>query len=259
MDIWQSKFVRPTIGVVRAVLEWIGKHELKVMLALMLLVGSIWVFIELADEVMAGKTIGFDEWAVKAMRRADDPGRPIGPAWLTEVARDLTALGGIAFSILLTATIAVFLWLKRMYAAMWLVLAATLSGIAVSLLLKSMFARPRPQLVPHLAFTFTSSFPSGHAMLSTTVFLTLGALLGRFVPARVLKAYFLLVAIALSALVGLSRVYLGVHYPTDVLSGWAAGMAWAITCWLIARVMQRRHLVETERSLSAGDTTAARH
>lgn len=134
-----------------------------------------------------------------------------------------------------------------MNSAMLLVLVATFSGLLVSLLLKHSFHRPRPELVPHLSYVYTSSFPSGHAMLSATVFLTLGALLGRFVQEPVLKAYFLVVAGILTFLVGVSRVYLGVHYPSDVLAGWTAGLAWALTCWLIAKAMQQRGVVEKAR------------
>jgi undecaprenyl-diphosphatase len=167
---------------------------------------------------------------------------------MTEVARDLTTLGSLSFLALLTAAIAGFLWLRGMFAAMLLLLAATIGGLTVNMMLKLSFDRPRPQIVPHLTLTHTSSFPSGHAMLSATVFLTLGVLLGRFVEERVLKAYFLILAVILTVLVGISRVYLGVHDPTDVLTGWAAGLAWAILCWLIARIMQRRHIVESDAS-----------
>lgn len=163
-----------------------------------------------------------------------------------EVARDVTALGGVAVLALLTFSIAGFFWLRRMYGAMWLVLLSTLSGLLVTTLLKSLFDRARPQLVPHLSGVFTSSFPSGHSMLSATVFLTLGALLGRFVGKWHLRAYFLLLAVILMIIVGLSRVYLGVHYPTDVVAGWAAGLAWALICWLVARSLQRRGTVETK-------------
>src|SRR5688572_17723969 len=97
---------RPMISGIRAVLEWIGKYELSVMLALLLMVGSIWGFVAIADAVAEGRTMKFDEWAVRALRRADDPSMPIGPKWLAEVGRDLTALGGVAFLCLLTATIA---------------------------------------------------------------------------------------------------------------------------------------------------------
>jgi undecaprenyl-diphosphatase len=241
----RSGFFRPLISGLRAVLEWIGKYELSVMLALLLFVAAIWGFVEIADAVAAGRTMKFDEWAIRAMRKPNDPAAPIGPRWLAEVGRDLTALGGVAFLTLLTIAVAGFLWIKRMYGAMLLVLVATLGGLTVSMFLKMSFDRPRPDFVPHLSHIYTSSFPSGHAMLSATVFLTLGALLGRFVQERVLKAYFLIIALLLSVLVGVSRVYMGVHYPTDVLTGWSAGLAWAILCWLVARFMQRKHMVES--------------
>lgn len=226
-----------------AAFEWVGRHETVVLASLLVAVASILAFIILADEVVAGKTMRFDEWALRSLRRSQDPSMPIGPVWMGEVARDVTALGGAAILALLTSSIAGFFWLRRMYGAMWLVLLSTLSGLLVSTLLKSLFDRARPQLVPHLSMVFSSSFPSGHSMLSATVFLTLGTLLGRFVHERHLKAYFLLLAVILTTIVGLSRVYLGVHYPTDVLAGWAAGLAWALICWLVARSLQHRGAV----------------
>jgi undecaprenyl-diphosphatase len=236
---------QPVIVRIRPLLDWIGKYELDVLLALLFLVVSLWGFIAIADAVVAGRTMKFDEWVVRALRKPNQPAIPIGPHWMTEVARDVTALGGLTFLTLLTATIAGFLWLRRMFGAMLVLLVATLGGLAVNSILKLSFDRPRPEVVPHLALVYTSSFPSGHAMLSATVFLTLGTLLGQFIGERVLKAYFLIVAVVLTVLVGASRVYLGVHYPTDVLTGWAAGLAWAILCWLIARTLQRRQIVES--------------
>ena len=151
---------------------------------------------------------------------------------------------------LLSLAVAGFLWLRKMNGAMWLVLVASLGGLAACVLLKGVFDRPRPNLVPHLTAVHTSSFPSGHSMMSATIFLTLGTLLGRFVQERKLKAYFLIVALTLTFLVGLSRVYLGVHYPTDVLAGWSAGLAWALICWLVARALQRRGVVENDKALN---------
>lgn len=244
-----SPLRRATMAAFRAaqwLLEWIGRHESSVLVACLVIVSAVWAFVAIADEVIEGDTLGFDEWALRAFRSADDPARPIGPAWCAEVGRDLTALGGVAVLTLITCAVAGYLWLRRMFGAMWLVLAATLGGLVASTLLKSGFARPRPDLVPHLSLVMTSSFPSGHSMLSATVYLTLGALLGRFVEPFRLKAYFLLVAMALTFLVGMSRVYMGVHYPTDVLAGWAAGLAWALICWLVARYLQRRGAVEPE-------------
>lgn len=250
MNAWFAKRMRTFIEWIDGVLDWFGQYEANILVAILVLMAAVLSFIVVADGVASGNTLGFDEWAVRALRKPDDPAIARGPGWLAEVGRDITALGGIAFLTLLTVTIAGFLWLRKMYAAMWLLLASTLGGLAVSLLLKHSFHRPRPDLVPHLSQVYTTSFPSGHAMLSATVFLTLGALLGRFVRERPLKAYCMIVAGTLTFLVGLSRVYMGVHYPTDVLAGWTAGLAWALLCWLVARFMQHRGVVE--QSVSAG-------
>ena len=231
-------------GRLRRVISWIGGHELPVLIALLVSCLSVWAFVRVADAVSEGGTQQFDEWAIRSMRRADDPATPIGPRWMHEIGRDLTALGGIANLTLTVSAVLGFLWLRKMSGAAWLVLLATSSGLIVSMLLKHLFQRERPSIVPHLSIVSTSSFPSGHSMLSALVYLTLGALLARFVERRRLKAYFLLVALTLTLLVGVSRVYLGVHYPTDVLAGWSAGLAWALGCWLVAWYLQRRGAVE---------------
>lgn len=229
-------------------LRWIGQYEFTVLAALLIVIAGSWGFIELADDVTEGDTTRFDEWAVRALREPSDPADPLGPRWLEEVGRDLTALGGNAVLTLLTLAVAGFLWLRRMYQALALLAVAVLGGLLLSTGLKDFFDRPRPSLVPHLSVTYTSSFPSGHSMLSATTFMTLGALLGRFVKEAQLKAYFLIVALLLTGLVGLSRVYLGVHYPTDVLAGWAAGTVWALLCWLVALYLQRRGLARPRGS-----------
>lgn len=227
-------------------LEWIGRHELSVLIALLIVVGGCWAFIEIADEVVEGDTDAFDRWAVQALRKADDPATPIGPRWMAEVGRDMTALGGVTVLACLTIAVAVYLWLRRMYGAMWLVIAATTGGLIATSLLKYLVDRPRPDVVPHLSIVHSSSFPSGHSMMAATVYLTLGALLGRFVSEMRLRAFFLGVAIVLTLMVGFSRVYMGVHYPTDVLAGWSAGLAWATLCWIVARRLQQRGAVEQE-------------
>jgi undecaprenyl-diphosphatase len=178
------------------------------------------------------------------LRRPNNPAMPIGPDWIVEVGRDLTAVGGVAVLLLATLAVAGFLLLDRKLAAMGFVLAAVASGLVVSSLLKACFARPRPDVVPHLSLVYTSSFPSGHSMMSAIVYLTLGALLARTTTRRPLRFYFLAVALLLTGLVGASRVYMGVHYPTDVLAGWAAGLVWATLCWLVARRLQHRGTIE---------------
>lgn len=235
------------ISRIRNFIDWLGSHHALVLVAVLLIVAGTWGFIELADEVLEGETKDFDEWAISALRRGDSPDIPIGPTWLAEAGRDITALGGVTVLMLATLAIVGYLLMIRKFHAMWLVLAASLGGLILSTALKQSFDRPRPQLVAHLAEVYTSSFPSGHSMMSSAVYLTLGTLLARLVPRRGAKIYFLFIALLLTFLIGVSRVYMGVHYPTDVLAGWTAGLVWALICWLAARYLQRRGAVETDK------------
>jgi undecaprenyl-diphosphatase len=224
--------------------SWLGGSDLVLLLSGLVLVVGVWVFFEVAGAVRAGATQSLDERILRALRNPEDPAVPIGPPWAGEVGRDFTALGGVAFLVLITLAVSGFLLLCRKYAALAFLLVAILGGLLLSTLLKGSFDRPRPSVVPHLSYVATSSFPSGHSMLSAVVYLTLGALLARLVAPMRLKLYFLAVALVLTCLVGMSRVYLGVHYPTDVLAGWTAGLTWAVLCWLLARYLQRRGAVE---------------
>jgi undecaprenyl-diphosphatase len=201
-------------------------------------------FIKLADEVLEGETQSFDQWAVQVLREPQDPADPIGPRWMEEVGRDATALGGFAWLTFTTIVIAGYLILVKKTHMMWFMVGAITSGALISFLLKQIYARPRPNIVPHLSIVQTSSFPSGHSMLAAVVYLTLGSLLAVVMPNAQLKVYVLFVAGMLTLFVGASRVYLGVHYPTDVLAGWLAGLVWALVCWLIARWLQIHGQVE---------------
>ncbi len=243
---------RPKSRLLR-LLEWIGRYETSVLVAIIVMATGVWLFIEIADEVREGDTMSFDEWAIRSLRDPENPAVAIGPKWLSLVGRDLTALGGVTFLALLTMSVAGYLWLRKMYSAAALVLAITIGGSLCSVTLKGLYDRPRPDLVPHLTEVSTSSFPSGHAMLSTVVFLTLGTLLGRFTAERRLRAYFLGIALTLCLLVGVSRVYMGVHYPTDVLAGWVAGLVWGLICWLVTYELQRRGVIEWQQLLEKQD------
>jgi undecaprenyl-diphosphatase len=151
---------------------------------------------------------------------------------------------------LLTVVTGGFLFLDGKKRMALFVYGSVAGGTLVSLILKSLFQRPRPDLVPHGAYVSTTSFPSGHSMLSAVTYLTLGALLARSHSRKRLKTYFLLLAFLLTFMVGVSRVYLGVHWPTDVLAGWTAGATWAIVCWLVARRLQTSHRIEEEKDLT---------
>lgn len=249
---------------VESLIAKLGSQSGWVLLSLLIIVVGAWTFMELADDVTEGDTQQLDERIVRSLRTPDtDPivtnrEVPIGPKWLQETGRDITGLGGVAILSLLISAVAGYLLMVRKFHAMWLVLAATLGALLISSLLKNFFDRPRPD-VTHFSHVYTSSFPSGHAMMSASVYLTLGILLTRLVEGRLIKTYFLTVAVLVTFLVGVSRVYMGVHYPSDVLAGWTAGLVWALICWLVARYLQRRGSVESPPDVEpAADTGATR-
>jgi undecaprenyl-diphosphatase len=183
--------------------------ELLAVLAVLAAVVGVLAFQRIADRVTAGPPGHVDEQLLRALREPGDPSDPIGPHWLEVASRDVTALGGYAVLTLLVGLVAGYLAMERRYAAAALVLRSTLLGLLLSHLLKGLYARPRPDLVPHLVRGASESFPSGHAMLSAVVCLTLGALLARLVEGWWLKVYFLTAAVVLTGLVGASRLYLG--------------------------------------------------
>lgn len=234
------------VDLLTGLINRLGRYEPIMLIAVIVVAGGIWGFVELAGEMIEGDTKAFDRKLVVSMRNPDDLSDPIGPKWLEELGRDFTALGGVGILSLLTLASAGFLLLddKRRSAAFLLV--AVMSGLVLSFALKAGFDRPRPNLVPHGSYVYTTSFPSGHAMLSAVTFLTLGAVLAQSQRRRRLKVYLILLALVITLAVGVSRVYLGVHWPTDVLAGWVVGASWALICWLIARWLQRRGAVEKE-------------
>ena len=190
-----------------------------------------WGFAAVADEVIEGDTTVFDD-AVTAFFR--EPGNPTdlwGPPWFEEAVRDVTALGSFTvLGFILIATVLYFVLNGQRRTAVFVGF-AVVGGTILSNLLKELFDRPRPEMID-AARVFTASFPSGHATLSAVVFLTLGLLLAEATKVRRLKAYFVGLGIFLAVVVGISRIYLGVHFPTDVIAGWALGTAWSLVCWV---------------------------
>ena len=216
------------------------------LLTSLLVAGGVWGFIELADAVLEGETRHIDEWIILTMRNPVDLSDPKGPEWFEEVIRDFSALGSIAVLTALSLTAVGFLFLQNKKKLALFMLASVTGGLLLSTVLKHGFDRPRPDLVPHETYVMTASFPSGHSMLSAVVFLTLGGLLARYTKERRLKSYILTVSILATCIVGCSRVYLGVHWPTDVLAGWTAGSSWSLLCWLTALLLQKRGRLEKE-------------
>jgi len=216
-----------------------------VLVLLFILVAGTLAFIVIAGEVRDGSAEEIDKAILRAFRNPNDTSLPIGPRYMREAFRDLTALGSMTIACLISSLVGGFFLLKRQYGGFLPLAAALGGGYLLSKGLKLYYARARPEYVNPSHYVDSFSFPSGHALVAAVVYLTLGALLARFVATRGLKIYVLGTAILLAFIVGLTRVYLGVHYPTDVLAGWTVGLLWAIICWLVARALQKRGAVES--------------
>ena len=219
----------------------------------MLLVGSvlvlalIWVFAALADKVMEGDTRQFDDWVLSSLRQPSDPSQLKGPRWLKWGAEDITALGSPTVLGLTVLAVTGYLFLHQLYRNGIFIFVASAGGWILNSILKQVFARTRPDVVPHLREVVSMSFPSGHALTSAAVYLTLGALLMRIAEGRLAKYYCMAIAMFVTFLVGTSRVFLGVHYPTDVVAGWLLGMSWALLCWVVERTLERRAGLRREK------------
>jgi len=205
-------------------------------------------FTMLASEVLEGETLKFDRAILLALRTPGNLAVPKGPQWVLSAALDITALGSATVLGLAVASVAGFLLLQGMWRRSLLVISASLGGLFLNAALKQLYHRARPDVVPHLREAMSLSFPSGHALQSAAVYLTLGVLMMRLADRRITKVYCMAVAATASVLVGLSRVYIGVHYPTDVLAGWLIGLSWALLCWTIERSLERQAGLKRERA-----------
>jgi undecaprenyl-diphosphatase len=218
--------LRPAfLGLLRRIESW-------ALLLLLSVAGGTWAFFNVAGEVTDGDTEAIDRRLLLALRTADSHD-PVGPRTFEEAMRDVTALGGFTVLTLVTVVgVLAFLFHGRRRHA--LVLAATVIAAQFSSeALKAVYGRPRPDLVSHGSYVYSGSFPSGHSMLSAATYLTIAMLISSLEPRRTTKAMVFVVAGVITVAVGFSRVYLGVHWPSDVLGGWCAGAAWASLAWLV--------------------------
>ncbi|MHB1330324.1 MAG: phosphatase PAP2 family protein [Gemmatimonadales bacterium] len=204
---------------------------------------------KLASEVFEGDTFAIDKAIMLALRTAGDASELVGPSWIKPAMIDMTALGGAPVLTLVTVLATGSLVAMRRYSTAGFVVLSVSCGSVLSFMIKAIFVRPRPEIVPHLVVATSTSFPSGHAMNSAIVYLTLAVLLARCEANRQIQFYLIGAAILLTLLVGTTRVFLGVHWPTDVLAGWVIGAAWAALCSLAAKWLQDHQAIEQPSSL----------
>ncbi|MBX3478520.1 MAG: phosphatase PAP2 family protein [Brevundimonas sp.] len=215
----------------------LARTEFAVLGALLVVALGTMTFIEIADEMAEADGRAFDQAVLAWMQPT--AGHPRGPWWLQEAAGDVTSLGGIAVLGLFAVAAVGFLLIQRKRLSALLLVLGLAGGVALSEGLKALFERERPPAAYQAVETLNASFPSGHALLSTVFYLSVAVMMTRAFPQRGLKAYVLGVGMGLAALVGLTRVYLGAHWASDVMAGWCVGAAWAMTLWLAAYAAAR--------------------
>ena len=224
-----------------------ARQELAAVAALLVLAVGVLSFMEIADDVGEGDTAGIDRAILLMFRAPGDPTTPIGGRWLREAVGDITALGGWTVLTLFVLLVVGFLCSLKRWREALVLLVAAMGGTALGQLLKGVFGRERPEESWRLVEAIHTSFPSGHAMMSAVIYLTFGALMARFANRTRVKVFGLTMGIVLTMLVGVSRVYLGVHWPSDVLAGWCVGAAWAMACWLAVWAVEKWWVRDVER------------
>jgi undecaprenyl-diphosphatase len=211
----------------------LARVELRFLLLLGGLAALVWGFLTIGGEMAEGETLAFDQRVLLSLRVPGDPADPIGPRAFEEAMRDVTALGGFTVLTLVTVVATLAFAMHRRWKHAGVMAGTILLAQACSRLLKNLYDRPRPDLAPHLVEVYSGSFPSGHAMLSAATYLTLAALIAHLEVKRRAKVLVFVLALLLMAAIGFSRVYLGVHWPSDVAAGWCVGAAWAFGAWLV--------------------------
>lgn len=232
-----SAFFRRALRIARTEIAAVG--------AFFVVVLGVVFFVELADDMTEGDGRAFDQAVLHWMQPV--AGQPRGPWWLHEAATDITSLGGVAVLTLFALIAVVFLLIQKKRLSALLLVVGLAGGVALSEGLKAVFERERPPVAYQAVETLNASFPSGHALLSTVFYLSLGVMLTRAFPQRRLKAFVLGAALVIAMLIGLTRVYLGAHWASDVLAGWSVGAAWAMALWLAAYAVARHQKVHLAR------------
>ena len=191
-------------------------------------------FFTIAAAVAAGLTKNYDQIILVSLRSSGNLSFPLYGKWLLPVMKGITSLGNTESLTLITIIISFYMILKKEYSTAVILVASVLSASLIDILLKSAFARTRPAVVPHLVAAYYYSFPSGHAFITTVLFSSLEFILLKSVSRRIIKYFTISLTVTVLFLIGFSRVYLGVHYPSDILGGWSAGLFWFSFVWIFS-------------------------
>ena len=231
----------------------LARGEITALAALAILAGGVVAFIDIAEDFSEDEAQSFDMRVLTGLHPGPDPADPIGPEWLQVAAQDFTALGSLAILITIALIVCGFLAMQKRWLQAGLLVLALAGGLLLSETMKGVFERTRPPEIYHAAGYLNASFPSGHALLSTVFYLTLGAMLARLLKRRREKLYALSIALTLAMLVGLTRIYLGVHWTSDVLAGWCLGASWAMACWLVEWAVEKEIAAKNPSPAPAGE------
>ena len=205
--------------------------EARALAAAALAGGGVWALLHLGGEMREGETVAFDRRLILALRVPGHPHEAVGPAWLTDMLRDVSALGSTAIIALATVLATAVLAYRRHWRRALVLIVVVLLAEASDDLLKAIYNRGRPDFAVAGLYTQSQSFPSGHSTASAALWLTIATVSASFEARTDAKVLWFVMAIATILAVGFSRVYLGAHWPTDVLAGWIVGAAWALVGW----------------------------
>jgi len=200
------------------------------------------VFLKIGNEISEGATDRIDSTILLAFRNS--PSDPIGSPAVEAAVTHISALGSGAVTTLVVVIATLFFALAGRWRYALLMIACAVGTLVWMSLLKGLYERPRPTVVTQFDPPGGLSFPSGHSMISAALYLTLGVLIARALPTRRLRVFAVTTGAFLTMIIGVSRLYLGVHYPTDVLAGWTAGAAWALVCGVLVQQLGQRGVAD---------------
>lgn len=229
--------------------EWLRNADQRLLLELAIIGALIVAFLKIAHEVAEG-TESFDHAILLGLRNTPDD--PIGGEGIQAAVMHLSGLGSGAVTTMVCVITVTFLCLAGRWRYAGLVVACAVGTLVVMMILKGIYDRPRPTIVTAIDPPGDESFPSGHSMISSALYPTIAALIARALPTRRLRIFTVVVGVFMAGMIGISRLYLGVHYPTDVLAGWTIGCTWALVCGVVARKLGPQ-VTQHEPALAADD------